>query len=290
MPTGSWTAFSFAGIGTDWEISTPLPLPAPLQSQLLATVEKYDAAWSRFRADSLVTKLAGSAGRVEFPPEAARLGALYQELYRITGGAMTPLIGGSLERLGYDAGYSLMPSGPALPAPAWEGLLEWTGTSIGSSQPMVLDIGAAGKGLLVDLLAEVLRGQGLTEFLIDASGDMLHSGPEPLRIGLEHPYQPTQAIGVVELFNSALCASAANRRAWGDGLHHVLDGATGKPVGTVVATWSTATTAMEADALATALFLTDPASLEQSFDFDWLTVYSAGNAAFSAHFEGTLFS
>lgn len=290
MPTGSWTAFSFAGIGTDWEISTPLPLPAPLQSQLLATVEKYDAAWSRFRSDSLVTKLAGSAGRFEFPPEAARLGALYQELYRITGGAMTPLIGGSLERLGYDAGYSLVPSGPALPAPAWEGLLEWTGTSIGSSQPIVLDIGAAGKGLLVDLLAEVLRAQGLTEFLIDASGDMLHSGTEPLRIGLEHPYQPTQAIGVVELFNSALCASAANRRAWGDGLHHVLDGATGKPVSTVVATWSTAATAMEADALATALFLTDPATLEQDFDFDWLTVYSAGNAAFSAHFEGTLFS
>ncbi|CAM3273261.1 Thiamine biosynthesis lipoprotein ApbE precursor [Arthrobacter ulcerisalmonis] len=290
MPTGSWTAFSFAGIGTDWEISTPLPLPAPLQSQLLATVEKYDAAWSRFRADSLVTKLAGSAGRVEFPPEAARLGALYQQLYRITGGAMTPLIGGSLERLGYDAGYSLVPSGPALPAPAWEGLLEWAGTSIGSSRPLVLDIGAAGKGLLVDLLAEVLRAQGLTEFLIDASGDMLHSGTEPLRIGLEHPYQPTQAIGVVELFNSALCASAANRRAWGDGLHHVLDGATGKPVSTVVATWSTAATAMEADALATALFLTDPATLEQDFDFDWLTVYSAGNAAFSAHFEGTLFS
>lgn len=290
MPTGSWTAFSFAGIGTDWEVSTPLPLPSQVPSQLLATVEEYDAAWSRFRADSLVTKLAGSAARFEFPPEAARLGSLYQELYRITGGAMTPLIGGSLERLGYDAGYSLVPSGPALPAPAWEGLLEWAGTSIGSSRPLVLDIGAAGKGLLVDLLAEVLRAQGLTEFLIDASGDMLHSGTEPLRIGLEHPYQPTQAIGVVELFNSALCASAANRRAWGDGLHHVLDGATGKPVSTVVATWSTAATAMEADALATALFLTDPATLEQDFDFDWLTVYSAGNAAFSAHFEGTLFS
>ena len=35
----------------------------------------------------------------------------------------------------------------------------------------------------------------------------------------------------------AIAASAANRRAWGDGLHHVLDAVTGEPVRGVVATW-----------------------------------------------------
>jgi thiamine biosynthesis lipoprotein len=51
-----------------------------------------------------------------------------------------------------------------------------------------------------------------------------------------------------------------------------------------------AATAMEADALATALFMVDPTVLEGEFHFSWLKVYSDGHAAYSAGFEGTLFS
>ncbi len=54
--------------------------------------------------------------------------------------------------------------------------------------------------------------------------------------------------------DAALCASATNRRAWGDGLHHVLDARTGVPVRSVVATWAVGADAMRADAIATALF------------------------------------
>ena len=38
------------------------------------------------------------------PDGAGALGRLYRSLYRLSDGAMTPLIGGSLEQLGYDAG------------------------------------------------------------------------------------------------------------------------------------------------------------------------------------------
>ena len=47
---------------------------------------------------------------------------------------------------------------------------------------------------------------------------------------------------------------------------------------------------MVADALATALFFAPGAVLEESFDFSWLTVFSDGSAAYSAGFEGTLFT
>jgi len=290
VPVTDWEGFSFQGIGTDWEISTPLPLPAPLRTRLLDRVEGFDAAWSRFRADSLVAEMARKPGRYRFPDEAAPLGRLYSALYGLTGGAMTPLIGGSLERLGYDAAYSLRPAGPPLPAPAWESVLRWSGTDVTAGAPVVLDIGAAGKGLLVDLLADELEAAGAGSFIIDASGDLLVRGPIPIRVALEHPYNPAQAIGVVELAGRALCASAANRRAWGDGLHHVLDGTTGQPVRTAVATWALADTAMLADALATALFFVPGATLQEEFDFSWLTVFSDGSAAYSAAFEGTLFS
>ena len=59
-----------------------------------------------------------------------------------------------------------------------------------------------------------------------------------MRIGLEHPYDATRAIGVVELRDGAMCASAVNRRVWGEGLHHVLDARTGLPVRTWAATWA----------------------------------------------------
>ncbi|SDW35220.1 thiamine biosynthesis lipoprotein [Arthrobacter sp. cf158] len=290
MPHSGWSSFSFEGIGTQWEISTPDALPAGDQNRLLETVEEYDRTYSRFRADSLVSGLSREPGRVALPEHAASLHSVYAALYRLSQGAVTPLIGSSLERLGYDAGYSLQPSGTAMAPPRWEDALDWSGSSLVAKEPLVLDIGAAGKGQLVDLLGAVLRSAGYSDFLVDGSGDMLHAGGHPITVALEHPYNPRQAIGTIELQNSALCASAANRRNWGDGLHHVLDGTTGQPIQTTVATWTMAGNALVADALATALFMVDPARLEEEFDFAWLRVSSAGAATFSSGFEGRLFS
>lgn len=290
MPDGDWEDFSFEGIGTQWSISTPLPLGPSLRKRLLDRVEKFDADWSRFRVDSLVTAMALHPGRYSFPAEAGPLGELYRTLYEVSGGSMTPLIGGSLERLGYDAAYSLRPLGTPLPAPVWADVLEWSGTTITTRAPVVLDVGAAGKGLLVDLLADELAAGAVGTFVIDGSGDLLVRGPSSVDVALEHPYNPEQAIGIVPLQGRSLCASAANRRAWGDGLHHVLDGTTGAPVRTAVAAWALADTAVVADALATALFFVPGSTLEETFDFSWLTVFSDGSASYSAEFEGTLFT
>lgn len=289
MPQPGWAAFSFEGIGTRWEISTPGALDDGQRRRLLAVVEDYDAAWSRFRPDSLVAQAARQPGRYTMPDGAGALGRLYRSLYRLSEGAMTPLIGGSLEQLGYDPDYSLRSRGTPLPAPAWDDVLDWQDAVLTTTAPVVLDVGAAGKGQLADVLSDELRSQGITEHFIDASGDLLNSGPVPVAVGLEHPYDPGRAIGAINLGPGALCASAANRRAWGDGLHHVLDGTTGTPVRTVVATWALAETAMTADALATALFFVSGEALEGEFEFSWLTVFSDGSAAYSAGFEGVLF-
>jgi thiamine biosynthesis lipoprotein len=293
VPHPGWTNFSFDGIGTRWEVSTPSPLPAGHRRCLLDAVADYDAAWSRFRPDSLIAGAARQPGRYELPAGAAALGQLYETLYRLSSGAMTPLIGGSLDQLGYGAGYSLRPGGPPRPAPPWEQVLDWQGTVLTTSAPVIIDVGAAGKGQLADLLSARLRAAGFEEHFIDASGDLLNSAPStaaPVEVALEHPYDPSRAIGVVSLGAGALCASAGNRRTWGDGLHHVLDGTTGVPVRTVVASWAMAKTAMVADALATALFFVEGARLGAEFDFSWLTVYSDGHAEYSADFEGALFS
>ena len=107
-------------------------------------------------------------------------------------------------------------------------------------------------------------------------------------MGLEHPFDPTRVVGVVELHGNALCVSAVNRRAWGDGLHHNHDARTGTPARGELATWVIADNAMLADGIATALFLTDPPRLNDTYRFAFVRMSTNGIEA-SPGFDGELF-
>jgi thiamine biosynthesis lipoprotein ApbE len=111
-----------------------------------------------------------------------------------------------------------------------------------------------------------------------------------IQVGLEHPLDPRLVIGVANLQNRALCASAVNRRAWGDGLHHVLDARTGAPATEVVATWVVADDAALADGLATALFFTGVHRLAEIHRFAYVRMLADGRAERSPDFDGELFT
>jgi thiamine biosynthesis lipoprotein len=234
--------------------------------------------------------VAAEGGRYVFPADADVLFSLYDELFLSTAGAVTPLVGRSLERLGYDAAYSLRRRGEDLPAADWRGSVERDGTVLSVERPVLIDVGAAGKGYLVDLIGELLSDAGIDEFTIDGSGDLLFRRTENQRVALEHPFDPTMAIGVVELSSGSICASGSNRRSWGEGLHHILDGRTGRPADNVIATWAIAETAMLADGLATALFFTEPARLAEEFEFQYVRMLASGRAQRSPGLPGELFA
>lgn len=283
-------SFSFGAIGTRWRVDSAAVLLPGQRADLLRLAEEYDALYSRFREDSGVTALASTGGFLPLPDHGAGLGRLLRSLHDATGGGVSPLVGERLAALGYDAGYSFVPTAAPEPSRAWQGLLDWTEDGVALSAPALLDVGAAGKGQLVDLMLEYLVSEGHDDVLVDASGDMRRTGTGTITVALEHPYDPTSAIGTVRLGSGALCASASNRRVWGDGLHHVLDARTGRCIDTVVATWVLAPDAMTADGLCTALFVADPADLTPAFDFDYVIVYSDGRARSSAALQGALFS
>jgi thiamine biosynthesis lipoprotein len=158
-----------------------------------------------------------------------------------------------------------------------------------TSEPVVIDVGAAGKGLLVDLVSNIV-GQHASEFMVDASGDLFHRGTAPVRIALEHPDDPRRAVGVIELEpGRALAASAVNRRAWGDGLHHVLDARTGRPARDVIATWVVADSCLSADGLATAHFLVPADELAGRWPHEFVRMYADGRIEWSAQFSGEVF-
>lgn len=290
--------FSFQAIGTGWEIETAAPLSDEVQRHILERIDQFDAVYSRFRPDSLIARVASAPGGGDFPfPEdSASLFELYDRLHRTTAGAIDPLVGRDLERLGYDRHYSLSP-GEETPStnetarkkPSWSKDVIRQHTLINTQRPLVLDVGAAGKGYLIDIICELLLTLRWKEFVVDGSGDLRHVGSGGARIGLEHPFDPQLVVGTVCLNNQSLGASAINRRAWGEGLHHIIDPKTGRPVQGVAATWVIADEAAVADGLATALFVSDSKPLMEAFRFSYVRMFTDGSVEVSPNFDGHIF-
>lgn len=283
--TDTWR---FDAIGTRWEIETAAPLDASARAAVSRAVDDFDRSWSRFRPDSTVSSLAREGGSVPAPADTGDMLALYGALSGATGGAVNPLVGESLARRGYDAGYSFVDHG-AQPAPTdWQRIVRWDADSLRLAQPATIDVGALGKGRLADIVADVVASATTGPLVVDAGGDIVVRG-RTLRIGLEHPYDARRAIGVMEVTDGALCASATNRRAWGEGLHHVLDARTGVPVTRIAATWAHATDGMRADAAATALFFDGGPALAAEWGVSWVRMRTDGTVEWSPDRKAELF-
>jgi thiamine biosynthesis lipoprotein len=281
--------WEFDAIGTRWRVDTVDDLSADARAAVDRVIGEFDSAWSRFRADSLVSLLARGGGPVPVPPDAAPMFEAFEELSLATSGAVNPLVGASLERLGYDAEYSLRAAEPLAAPGDWSTRVRWRDARLALDAPGTIDVGALGKGRLVDIVARTLDPWTGGRVVVDASGDLLVTGVTQ-RIALEHPFDAARAIGVWSVTDAALCASAANRRAWGDGLHHVLDARTGVPVRTVSATWVVADTAMRADALATALFFDGGDALAQRWGAEWVRMLTNGRVEWSNGCSAELFT
>lgn len=281
-------SYQLDAIGTKWEIDTKEELPKNIIDAVMNRVETFDAVYSRFRSDSLVTKVARQAGSYQFPNDAKPLIEFYRQLYDQTSGKVTPLIGAMLEQAGYDAGYTFSAK-PLSSLPQWGDVMTWKANTLYTTQPVTLDFGAAGKGYLVDIISEILDDYSIDDYVVDASGDMRHKGASENKVGLEHPFDHSKVIGVVDVKNKSICASAINRRAWGDKMHHILNPDSREPVRDIIATWVIAKSTMVADGLATALFFVDPAHLNQHYDYQYVRVHSDGSIDYSHDFEGELF-
>lgn len=286
-PGATTEIWRFEAIGTRWDVGSAHALTADDRAAVADVIECFDHAWSRFRDDSAVTALAHSGGEIPAPIDTDLLLSRLAEIADATGDAVSPLVGGVLARRGYDAEMTLTDRG-AEPAPPWRDVLSWTSDTLSLSRPATIDVGALGKGRLVDIVHGVLAERVTGPLLVDASGDLRVRGAD-LRVALEHPYDSTRAIGVVTISAGAVCASAVNRRRWGPGLHHVLDARTGQPVRTIAATWAFAPDALTADAIATALFFDGGPEIAHRWGVEWVRMTTDGRVEWSPDNPADLF-
>ena len=285
--------FKFDAIGTLWQIDIFSPIGDDKKSEVLADIhtriDKFDKTYSRFRADSLISQIAAQKGEYIFPEDSKELFDLYYDLYEKTDGLFTPFVGQLLSDAGYDASYSLVQKKPLENPPLWQRVIEFDFPRLIVKEPVLLDFGAAGKGYLVDIVAGVMESHAISEYCIDAGGDMLHKGSNPISVALENPQDFDQAIGVFKLQNSALCGSAGNRRVWGE-FTHIINPATLMSPRNILGVWVSAKTTFLADAIATCLFFVSGKRLLQSHDFEYLIVYDDKTIEKSLGFSAEIFT
>lgn len=282
---------TFKAIGTVWNIeikNTDNSVFAYIRTKIL----EFESIYSRFKHDSFIQHIAHTKGTHTLPDDAAPMFDIYRALYTLTNGKMTPLIGGALVDTGYDALYSLNPKEHIQPVPKWDDVMEYISPKkLITYSPIQLDLGAIGKGYCIDIISKLLLAHNILDFTVEAGGDMYHhtSMNTNITVALEDPQDPKQAVGTVKIQNQSICGSSGNRRAW-RGYTHILDPDTISSPKHILGLWVVADSAMTADALATALFFTEPEKLRQQFNFEYLIMYIDRTVTYSESFPVELFT
>lgn len=278
------TQFSFEAIGTHWSIDVydigSAAQSSELETLLRARIEEFEQTYSRFRADSWLSHISHTPGTYELKADGWKLFNAYHSIYRATGGSVTPLIGQTLIDAGYDAEYSFVQHKELQPPITWDTAIELHPKSITIKQSVALDLGALGKGYIIDLVCEYLEEQGVDSYCIDAGGDMRAKLPAPhrgLRVGLEDPEDQSSVLGVYTLKNKSMAGSSGNRRRWQTTKReytHIINPETGISPTHIAAVWVIADSALLADTLTTALYFSKPEDLLKTYTFSYIILNS----------------
>lgn len=285
----------FSAIGTEWAVLLDHALTMEEEQELSRELQKictrFDQKYSRFLPDSWIHTLRSAEAEersTHLDEEALQLFTLGWECELFTEGHFSLNIAGELEQTGYDAEYSLIPKTDKLP-PKGQYWLE--GNTLHTKGRVAFDLGAFGKGFLIDTLAHTLFERGYEFFLVDGSGDFFgthKSTGAAWNIALEHPTADGQAIGTFSLLNQGFASSAPSRRRWGE-QHHILDARTGKPVEQREAVFVSAPTAVLSDAFATALFVSPESlwnSLQKIGTHEWCVLEKSDSELAFRHSPG----
>ncbi len=283
--------FSFESIGTSWQIEIHDEISKEkflsLKEDVFIFLKDFTLTYSRFEKNSLISKISESKGEFKFPKSSKELFSIYKNLYDLTNRLVTPLIGDTLNSLGYDENYSLKPKSQVLSPQKWE-VMDFKYPILKTKKPIILDFGACGKGYTIDCASKILKKYKIKSFLIDAGGDIyLHNIPNA-KIGLENPLNIKQIIGISYINNLSICASALNRRKW-DKYSHIINPKTLKSPEDILAVWVVSKEAVVADAISTALFLVEPEKLQKGFDFEYLILFSNQTIKKSVNFPAEIY-
>lgn len=246
-----------------------------LRRSAVARLHALEAKWSRFRADSEISRINEHAGgAVDVSRETVLLVERSVEAWNRTQGRFDPTVLPALRAAGYDRDFRRLADAgddppsrrdPVGPAPGCDGI-EIRRRTVSVPAGVAIDPGGIGKGLAADLVTDLLMTAGARGVCINVGGDLRVAGrPEDddaWTIRIEDPLAPGHTLGAVRLTDEALVSSWRTRRTWvrdGRTAHHLIDPRTGEPAWSGIAGVSVlAADAWWAEAFATSIFLLGP--------------------------------
>jgi thiamine biosynthesis lipoprotein len=211
-----------------------------LKRELEAEMNRVEFSLSHWRASSATSDFNQLESTQPFgiTPELAELAELGLGLSRATDGGYDLTVAPLTSLWGYGpAGQRPTPSPDqiraALAYVGWKKLtLDKANLTLAKShEKLSLDLGSLLQGYAADRASQILRREGLEEFMIEVGGEVLAAGT--WRVGLEDPFQPRMTMETVVLTDRAFSVSGlyrARKAAAGKPVSHILSPKIGEPV------------------------------------------------------------
>ena len=255
--------------------ASPAEVGKLLQQQLAGA----DATFSNWRKDSEIAAFNAHASTEPFRASLVFCDAVQIALYVAdrTDGAFDPTVKPLVDLYREQKRTGVAPTAEAIAAArarvGWRDVRLVAPDKVAKSRPDVeLDLDGLVAGLVADVLVPQLADLGVTDFMLDITGEVTCRGVrpdgQPWRIGIVDPQNATvgaeQSLEIVPLADRALCTSGDYRNfvvVDGKVTTHVFDPRTAQnPTHGVVSVSVYGRSCAVADAVGTALMVTGPAS------------------------------
>jgi FAD:protein FMN transferase len=264
-------------MGTTWHVTlVGRGSAADLQERIERRLEKVNQRLSTYREDSEISRFNRfrSVGE-EFPisGDFLRVMKVAARVFELSGGAWDGTVMPLVDLWGFG------PSGPVDEPPGKETIaaslakvgfarieIRDSGALVKREASVTLDLASIAKGYGVDQVAELVRREGFTDFIVEIGGEVCASGARrdgrPWRVGISQPRAdaaPDELYRVVLLHDEAFATSGDYHNYFvRDGVRysHILDPRTGRPItNRVVSVSILAPDCTLADGLATAVMV-----------------------------------
>ncbi len=218
-----------------------------LSERAQARLEDLEGRWTRFRPDSEISRLNGSAGRPQIvSAETFDVVSAAIDAWRWSAGRFDPTTAATMVAAGYDRSYEDLDeaitggSHRSCATPS-EIVLDPYPRSITVPAGVTIDLGGIGKGAAADLVAAELVALGADGCCVNVGGDLRVAGipprPEGWLIDIETGIQigegPDTHRPMIGLAAGGVATSTTTRRTWTSDLgpeHHLRDPADGRPL------------------------------------------------------------
>ncbi len=232
---------------------------------------RLESLLSRHRADTPVASLNASGVLDEPPTELVEVLLHARSVSEATGGAfdvtVLPLV-----RL-WESSFAAHGGPPSdTSVDRTRGLVDYRRLEISGDRVafaedgMALSLDGVAKGFVVDRAVEVFVSRGADRVLVDAGGDMASAGAGSLRdpwsVGIQDPHRPEDIVHLVRLAGDCVATSGDYQQSFTQDrrYHHIVDPRTGRSPEAVASASVVAPSAMQADALSTAVMVLGPSA------------------------------